>query len=208
MGAADGAEDSWIAHPELASTAIDDASQTAQSNSLHEIEVLRPRTRPTTSAPDAPVEIVGSLWLGQPAAGVSLVARPDDVLWDNRSLSQLLQTIQLGGKRGYGFGRVRLSALRRVDSVFGIRESGPGRAMLPAGAPAPSHVLRTAGTAPEYGVAEPWVGREWRESSVGSAGQYIPPARVAYAPGMQASQSDAQVFEVGPYGVWTGPLAA
>ncbi|MCX6630806.1 MAG: hypothetical protein NTW28_24585 [Candidatus Solibacter sp.] len=184
----------------FASTAIEDACLAAQPNSLHEIEVLRSRTRPLCDCPAQPVELVGGLWV---AEGPGLQLKSDDLVWNGRSLVEVLRSIQLGGKRGYGFGRVRLSAFRRTEDVLSARRTGPYEVVLPAKAAAPAHVIWDHGPVPHQGTVEPWVGREWRESRTGAAGQFIPPASLCYAPGLVASSDRQTRFQVGQYGVWT-----
>ncbi|HEB77761.1 MAG TPA: hypothetical protein ENI90_04450, partial [Methylothermaceae bacterium] len=75
-----------------ASTALDYRRSAALAGQLHETEFIAPRTRT-----DGPVFLLGNLWVKDSLPG-------DLARWQ-----VALERVQLGGERGYGWGRVRLA---------------------------------------------------------------------------------------------------
>jgi hypothetical protein len=88
-------------------------------------------------------------------------------------------------------------------SLFDAEFRPDGGVELPAGARAKSHVRMHARIegAVEEGIAEPLVGREWREEEGFGAGEYVSDAIPCWAPG--AIFRTAIGFEIGHYGIWS-----
>ncbi|WP_322797546.1 RAMP superfamily CRISPR-associated protein, partial [Thermoflexus sp.] len=81
------------------STAIDYDRQAAQEGSLHEVEFIAPVARD-----GRPVYLIGDLWVRVDDPWVRDVLSPElQRLWE------VLNRLQLGGERTYGWGRVCLS---------------------------------------------------------------------------------------------------
>ena len=175
-----------------ASTALTYPQQSAEEGSLHEVECIVPHTLDRGEA----VYLTGYLFAGDGA--------PD---W-----RRALQRLQLGGERGYGWGRVEPVPVDALDdgcSLFGglytaQRDAWPPVLAANHDAPLLAHAL-AADFDEEHravrgvdGVVEPLVGRETAPD--GRFGVQVSEARICYAPGSQV-QASAR-FRIGPYGVW------
>jgi len=178
-----------------ASTALTYPQQSADEGTLHEVECIVPHTLDTGSA----VYLAGYIF-----------EREDAPPW-----KAALHRLQLGGERGYGWGRVE--PLRKPDtldnnSLFGGQytvEENTWPPVLKSGKDAPllAHAL-AADFGPHKAVSavdgqiEPLVGREVDPSS-GRFGVQLSQARICYAPGAQVTQEAS--FAIGPYGIWQRP---
>lgn len=139
-----------------AATAIDPATQAAEAASLHEIEVLLSHTRDT----GAPVYLCGYVLLRE---GGAVSGSPLTIT----TLSGLLRDVQVGGERGYGFGRLFLqqdgsdSTNEPLFGEYQLEDYGAPRPILTISgeSPLPAHALITGLKA--AGDIEPLTGREW-----------------------------------------------
>ncbi len=184
-----------------AGTALAYPHQGADEGTLHEVEFISPRTLDTGD----PVYLVGYVFEREGA--------PD---WQ-----PALHRLQLGGERGYGWGRVepvRISELEDelplFDGVYTTQSDGWPPVLKAQGrdddksVPLLAHALaadfededtvRRAVTGVQ-GEIEPLVGRETRPKD-GSFGMQVSEARICYAPGSEVSTGVS--FKIGPYGVW------
>lgn len=174
-----------------ASTALSYPHQSADEGTLHEVEFISPRTLDSGER----VYLAGYVFAQEGA--------PD---WQ-----PALRRLQLGGERGYGWGRVE--PVRDPDPwnekpLFGGQytfELDVWPTVLTAGENA--HLLAHAlaaeleGRKPiqdAQGEIEPLVGRETAPD--GRFGVEVSEARICYAPGSKVVEGSR--FRVGPYGVW------
>ena len=187
------------------STAMDGDSGSAEENSLHEVEALRPVTRGTGNA----VWLQGHIWVNADHCfprcsddDVTFSANwnGSDINLDGLSLRDIIASAQLGGRRGYGYGRVGFPRMRLVSHQPGVQFDGE-IVSLDSGSPAWAHVLAESPLVLLRGQAEPLVGREWLETVRDGAGQHIPAATICWAPG--ASFSGLSRFRVRWDGVWS-----
>lgn len=176
-------EFAWRYLNTYASTALDYGRNSAEEGSLHETEFIAPRTRD-----GAAVNLVGYIFERE---GCTLK-------WQ-----AALDRLQLGGKRTYGWGRVK-------------RDSGPESAQSfwdgwTVDLDQPRPVLRTNGTAPvlyahtittaesdAMGRVEPLVGRETRAAD--AHGREFPRAQICWMPG--ARMRAAVPAQIDGDGVW------
>lgn len=180
-----------------ASTALTYPQQSADEGTLHEVECVVPHSK------DGPVYLSGYVFAQDGA--------PD---WQSA-----LDRLQLGGERGYGWGRVELlrkSGTLDNNSLFGKEytvEENTWPPVLKAGKDAPllAHALaadfdekgeKHQAVGGVEGKIEPLVGREV-DPADGRFGVQISEARICYAPGAQVTQETR--FAIGPYGVWQRP---
>jgi len=174
-----------------ASTALTYPPQSAEEGSLHEVECITPHTLDTRE----PVYLAGYLF-----------ARDDAPPWESA-----LPRLQLGGERGYGWGRVEPVSVEALDggsALFGLYTVEPSvwPPVLVAqakDAPLLAHALAADFEGRQAvkgvdGIVEPLVGRETAPD--GRFGVRVSQARICYAPGSRA-QAGAR-FRIGPYGIW------
>lgn len=155
-----------------ASTALEYDRFAAEEGSLHEVEYIGPYTRDE----GAPVYLAGYVFAKD--SGLS-------------GWQRALERVQLGGERGYGWGKVRLEKLKSLQrdiNVFGYKvglEGNRPTVTVPKDHPLLAHTDAEGISA--AGPIEPLVGREWEnlpnpERRVG-AGQHLSKAEICYAPG-------------------------
>jgi len=191
-----------------ASTALDYTAYSAQEASLHEVECLTPHTRDRE-----PVYLTGYIFQ---AEGSSL------------NWQRALTRLQIGGERGYGWGRVEVAepaGIREVQErevpLFGTGHvahlDGPRvHIHLEKDQPTLAHALaapfedktccnddgtpRIRGKVIHVeGTVEPLVGREV-DPTDGRFGVHLSPARICYTPG--ARVGEATQVQIGRFGVW------
>jgi hypothetical protein len=191
-----------------ASTALDYAATSAQEASLHEVECLTPHTRDGER-----VYLTGYIFQ----------AEDSDLDWQ-----RALRRLQVGGERGYGWGRVEVVPSDQLKSskapLFGTGHMAHLDGLhvhvhLAKGQPILAHTLavdfedqgccnddgspRVRGKVPHVeGPVEPLVGRETKPD--GRFGVHLSQARICHPPGSLVSQDASQdiVVQIGPYGVW------
>ncbi|MBE9508270.1 MAG: hypothetical protein IMY86_09500 [Chloroflexi bacterium] len=176
-----------------ASTALTYPQQSAAEGTLHEVECIVPHTLDN----GAPVYLAGYVFAQDNA--------PD---WKSA-----LKRLQLGGERGYGWGRVEpvsKPAPWNKQSLFdGSYNVEPGAWPPVLTAVKKTHLLAHA-LAADFdkaykavtgvdGEIEPLVGREV-DPTDGRFGVHLSRARICYAPG--ARVEEATQVRIGPYGVW------
>jgi hypothetical protein len=174
-----------------ASTALSYPQQSADEGTLHEVEFVSPRTLDSGQ----PVYLVGYVF-----------ARQEAPPWQ-----AALGRLQLGGERGYGWGRVEpmeVSDVGEGEPLFGGQyalEQGSWPPVLKArkNTCLVAHALATglAGQEPVQdiqGEIEPLVGRETAPD--GRFGVQISKAYVCYVPGSKVKKSTR--LQIGHYGVW------
>lgn len=183
------------------STALDPATGSAEEASLHEIECILPYTRE-----GAPVYLIGYIFQHESF---------------NLDWQDALTRLQIGGERGYGWGRVEDSVVKMIDAdqidLFHLGHvaylGGPWvRVLLHAGARIPVHALAAPfGDRPPVpqsvtdGSVEPLVGRE--TTPKGRFGVQISDARICYVPGAWVKTDvpeEKRSAQIGHFGVWQG----
>lgn len=178
-----------------ASTALDYDRWSAIEGSLHEVERLSAYT-PTGQA----VFLVGHVFVRpdevpsgtdgsrlryrftlDPAfdAPVRIVGEGHN----HPAFQTLFEGIQVGGERGYGYGRLRLEDGREVSDVFGLPFDGSDplpTIIVGPGRPFPEHALveKLDGV---RGQIEPLVGRS--TAADGNFGRTLTPVQVCWVPG-------------------------
>ncbi|MCL4544743.1 MAG: hypothetical protein M1118_09145 [Chloroflexi bacterium] len=194
-----------------AGTALDIQRGAAEEGSLHEVEMIRPRTRPLDGASldglgDGDTDGDG---LGATVYLVGYVLVSDGGVpgWQDAC-----QRLQLGGEGRYGWGRVRLTSCRPAPSVslFGLCEMVEplaDRPILIVGGKRPTlaHTLAmefdgAKAVTGVSGIIEPLVGRETRMEKKPGFGAVPARARICWAPGATFEQQTR--IEIGPYGIW------
>jgi hypothetical protein len=164
-----------------ASTALDYDHQAAAEGLLHEVEFIRPQARPLPgNAKPLQVYLVGELYVQD---------KLDSKLAGWRAA---LSRIQLGGERGYGWGRLRLEPL--PDQ--GIMEEPTIE--IEKDKPVLAHVQ--AQGANIVGPVEPLIGWERDNDENSVKNWHLSSATICYAPG--AMVKSKTTFIIGRYGVW------
>jgi len=169
----------WRFLSSYVSTAI--ASDTAEEGSLHEVEYISPTTRD------------GSL--------VFLIGYVFEKNGCQLKWKDALTRIQLGGERGYGWGRTELvSDPNKVERCFDcdidISNSSPRIIVLKQKAIL-AHT-QTDGLECKEGCIEPLVGRETNDKD--GFGGNVSQANICYAPGCRVV--DDTTFTIQPRGLW------
>lgn len=189
-------------------TAILPSSNTAEDESLHEVEFISPVVEP--SGMQSPVFFVGYLLMKE---GTAVCGK--DLNWDSGlvSLKPAIQELFVGGERKYGFGRLSLVEDPPLTPdkegncwLFGnklVATSAGVSIEVECDKPIPAH-LHLDGALNLKGDVEPLVGREWGEvdSPEGrktGAGQRITPATLCWVPGSVLSEK--AVLQIEPYGL-------
>ena len=182
------------------STALRSGAKSAEDGSIHEVEYLAAR-----ASDGGRVHLVGSIFVREDQldapGSLTLDCESDDVrIRGSQSarpyllFGELLDGMQIGGERRYGFGRVATAhAVRQADRAG---DAGQPEMNIHAGDPFPGHV--EAATCPDvHGVIEPLIGL--RTSTAGRYGQEISEARICWAPGSCLTSSPRR-FALQPAG--------
>jgi len=169
---------SWNYLKSYVSTALND--KTAEDSALHETEFISPRSRK-----GCPVYLVGYLF-----------EREDCILRWKKALEQL----QLGGERGYGWGRTQINSEPKLsDKCFDhdiLKNGSSPTIKMTTNACVLAHVLATSTNI--KGCIEPLVGRITSERS-GFGGE-ISKANICWAPGSCIKKDS--LFRIRPKGIW------
>lgn len=169
------------------STALNYDNQSAEDGLLHETEFIAPRTRT-----DQPVYLTGSLY-----------TKAD--LTDERveSWPNVLNKLQFGGERGYGWGRVQL--VGDPDQLDGKPIAGEPQGKLVEETKGNDKVYRTTAhlitenTTNATGPIEPLIGWE-RNNEDGKPNWALSKATICYAPGATVTQPET--FTITTNGLW------
>ena len=179
-----------------ASTAISTDTFTAEEGSLHEVELISHRflnnvneNGISINAGD-PVYLTGVFFLNKDA--------PDDL---KDSWKKIIENFQIGGERGYGFGRLSLlDEPRSIKELFGydlnLSGNDPG-VIVNENDPVFAHTVAEDGLKMK-GVLEPFLGRE--TSKNGQFGKNLSEAKPCWAPGAAIHKSAS--FLVKEKGIW------
>lgn len=163
-----------------ASTALNYDSFSAEDAMLHETEFIAPVTRTRE-----PVYLQGSIFVreGLPA---ELHAWPD-----------VLNRLQFGGERGYGWGRVALSHKSNGQAISGepLGEAVKGK----DGCWRITAHLKTEGATGISGPVEPLIGWE-RAGDNETTWRLSKKAVITYAPGAQVQSPET--FQIVAHGLW------
>jgi len=175
----------------IGSTAIDHSRGAAEHGSLHEVEFIRPKARPRSRECLGPqVYLVGALY--------------ERVGGTPEGWCRALERLQVGGERGYGWGRLRLAQGPQKDNpAKECTRQWPVKE-LEAGDYTDAHVLIYNGTSPPEGLIqgtiEPLIGWERNNEKRARSPWHLSQADIAYAPGALLSQRAR--FRVAEYGRW------
>jgi len=179
-----------------ASTAISSESNAAEEASLHEVEFIKP-----TLESWQPVYLIGHLFVND--CQVIKVGNKDVEVLGFSLFSQVIASLQLGGERRYGFGRLKLchDLCHLVEDVFGYPlHDGKNRFLVKVRCKKP--ILAHAAVAEcdhLEGSIEPLVSREW---SARGPGREVVQIGLCYTPGSIVNSNDEVTFTIGNYGIW------
>jgi len=165
-----------------ASTALNYEQQAAAQGQLHETEFIRPWTRLLSETRESQsVYLIGDLYVR------------DEPKQDLTNWRIALSHVQLGGERGYGWGRVQLAS-----KLSGTPLSGEPVATL-INDRIIAH-LKTDKSFSLHGSIEPLVG--WERNNAQNRGNnwHLSKAMICYTPG-SITKTDS-IFNIGPYGIW------
>lgn len=192
-----------------ASTALDAQRYAAEEGSLHEVEMIRPRTRPLDGTRLGGQHGADADALGVPVYLVGYVLVRDG---GPRGWLDAWKHLQIGGEHRYGWGRVRLTncipaTSKKLFGLLDLIEPTVDRPILVAGAegPALAHALAVQfdGASPLASVAgtvEPLVGRETRMDEKPGFGALPSQPRICWTPGATIPQGAR--IAIGQYGIW------
>lgn len=208
------------------STALDYDRLGAEQGSLHEVEYIRPRTRPLRGT--LLQGRTGDLDADELGAQVYLFGyifeREDSTLL-GKNIKSLLDKLQLGGERRYGWGRIKMEAPSKEGKnkfqqdkkifMYPVNQSRwPPELKILKGSHTLAHAFATSFDDNEQnppithqpitelkGFIEPLV---WRETKTAEAfGRELTGARICWAPG--AKTTSEITIRIGPYGIWEKP---
>ncbi|MBX6772844.1 MAG: hypothetical protein IRY83_14020 [Chloroflexi bacterium] len=193
-----------------ASTALDAQRYAAEEDSLHEVEMIRPRTRPLDGTSLGGQYGADADALGAPVYLVGYVLVRDG---GPRGWYDAWKRLQIGGEGRYGWGRVRLTSCLQTTStkklfgLFDLVDLTAERPILLAGAqgPALAHALavkfdEASPLASVTGTVEPLVGRETRVDEKPGFGAIPSQPRICWTPGAIIPQGAC--IAIGHYGIW------
>lgn len=181
-----------------AQTAIGPLKLSAERGALYETEYISP------SVNGKRVFFVGYLFCQLPF-------QIDDkqIVWEEKeglSLKNMLQYLQVGGERRYGFGRLSLTedgcklVNETIFCYYHIQSLSSERPVIKAvktGIPVLAHVKTNSATEIK-GDLEPFVGREW--DSKKGPGHFVSKAEICWIPG--SVLTGGQAFKICEYGLW------
>lgn len=162
-----------------ASTALNYDQHVAAEGLLHETEFIRSWACPLHNNDQSlPVYLVGCVYvqnnLSQELAGWRIA----------------LGRVQLGGERGYGWGRLRLASTQSINTDPIINLEANDRILAHA----------QGDRANLIGTVEPLIGWERNNTGEGRKNWRLSSATVCYAPG--AICQNPTTFTIGDYGIW------
>lgn len=201
------------------STALTPLASSAEEASLHEMEFFLPTAKRDQGS--QPVQWVGYLF-AKAVEGEFSIGFPDRDLvisYRERFLDtrKLLDFIQIGGERRYGYGLLSLSPLqgssrvpegRRLWDIYPLVSlSGEAPVLkIPVGKGTPAHLYTEGDSISLQGELEPLVGREWDNRERGNgAGRNLQAfggeGRVYWIPGSLNGDKEEIFARIRPYGL-------
>jgi len=147
-----------------ASQAVDFSKNSTEQDTLHEVEYIGPYTREGEQ-----VYLTGTIWVLKPHN--KLKGGEDDVEFaitikdyhKKLSLRKLLNTIQIGGERNYGWGEIKVENLEELTNSKNKDSNGRPWIKFDSGSILPAHVLADEQTKKIIeGPIEPFVSRVWK----------------------------------------------
>jgi hypothetical protein len=173
-----------------ASTALNYFQVSAEEGSLHEVEFIAPSVKCDDKT--LPVYLTGYLFIKKGG------------IYPFEEVESVLNRLQLGGERTYGFGRVEGNGevIREIDWFFGLYKVYLEEPESPIIIIDQKHKVLLAHTLTEdldqvSGEIEPLVGREWKDSK----SRHEPTeAKICWVPG--SSVSKERKFKIVQDGVW------
>jgi hypothetical protein len=173
-----------------ASTALNYFQASAEEGSLHEVEFLNPSVQQNDTA--KPVYLIGYLFIKK------------DGSYSYEKVESVLNRLQLGGERTYGFGRVEGcgKVVEETDLFFGLHRvhlEDPESPIIIVNQNSKvllAHTL-SEGLDQVSGEVEPVVGREWKESK---SIHEPTTAKICWVPG--SSLSGEKKFRITQDGIW------
>lgn len=186
----------------ISTTAIDAYSLSAEEETLHHLEYINPRGMGDSS----PLFLKGLLWVRLE----NFSEQDNDLSFMYEGiqlrLSELMQFLQIGGERKYGFGQVELAELRKISDPKLEAEEFCGEwcgeksvnVTIPKGKPVWAHVEYVPGLKMK-GEIEIFMGREWSQSK--GAGKNVSSHGLCWVPG-SVVEKNTVTFEVTDLGIW------
>lgn len=187
----------WMFLGSYASTALSDA-HSAEEGSLHETEFIAPFVRSSMPYEDPkPVYLVGYIFEQQePASDSKYVLKVHE---------DLLNNLQIGGERSYGWGRVALKVCEKIKDEkkecfsYSLNCEGERPTItVPARGCLLAHTEAESLEKVENGTLEPLVGRETTGDA--SFGKTVSRAQICWVPG--STVSEEETFQIRPRGIW------
>lgn len=195
-------ETTFVSSP--ASTSIKPESSSAEDASLHAMEYLNPLVRYNNRI--CKVYFAGYLFARDGTSeSLSLQCTADDSLINGVSLRSVLSDFQIGGERGYGKGRLKLSQMVKIpgdSELWGTIKYSDNQLSLEIeeNMPIPAHLLaRGLEGCDIHGELEPLTGREYEKEK--GSGRDIVCDGVFYTPGSVVKE--ALCVHIGKYGTLT-----
>jgi hypothetical protein len=171
-----------------ASTSINYSNQSAEDSMLHETEFISPYTRPYTRD-GKPVYLRGSIY--------ACSSLPESL----KKWKDTLNTLQFGGERTYGWGKVNCINDCKADKDYNGEEP---KICLKKGCKIKAH-LQVKNITGIVGCIEPLTGWERNnkpyDNSNGKTEWALSKALICYEPGSIVSTEEI-VCTIGPYGIW------
>jgi hypothetical protein len=172
-----------------ASTALNYDQYAAEEGLLHEVEFIAPYARPLNDGESSSVYLVGYLYVR------------DDLDEKLQDWWAALHKLQLGGERGYGWGRVQLICGLQKPVDEGLNEP---QVEYKAGKKIMTHALAVDKNGRKAvtnvtGPIEPLVGWERDNDETNSRKWRVSQAIVCYAPGARVTED--VIFTIGHYGI-------
>ncbi len=191
-------------------TAVLPESNTAEDESLHELEYISPCIRAKEDY--RPVFFVGYIFIREDAC---FNDRP--ISWDNAgiSLKPAIRELFIGGDRKYGWGKLSLDIKKTKkvkNSKFFGNSFNPKKEGLTItiekGKPIPAHLeIEPETNLKMKGDIEPLVGREWAVGGEANgkvkigAGQNISEAKMCWVPGSVVEENKGLELTIDKFGI-------
>ncbi|MHA1252229.1 MAG: RAMP superfamily CRISPR-associated protein [Candidatus Helarchaeota archaeon] len=192
----------------IASAAIESYSHTAEEGMLHEVEFISPNVINDGKS----VFLKGLLWILEFSDNrFSIFINDDDIIieYNNNHVkfSELINTLQIGGERKYGFGFLKIEGKPKKESYndltklgfFGKWKENGNEILLLVKKDDPiwSHVKYSSDLMIK-GCIEPIVGRDWNNKG---AGKKLSVYGLYWAPG--SILMSEETFKITPnFGLW------